>query len=302
MPNIVVSGLINIETSCPIKQFPIDYFPIDYPFGKVNSCISGVGFNLISNLKVLGADITFISMVGNDLFGRMILKELENNNLPTKNIYTKLSATPQSVVLYDNSGKREIYCDLKDYQDVDFDFSGIINLLKKADVIIACNSNFNRPLLKLASDMNKTIATDVHVFSNPDDEYNRDFLRKAKILFMSDEGLRDRDIRNFVLEIYEKFNNQIIVVGCGDKGALLFEAEKQEFTEIPAVFIRPVVATSGAGDTLFSSFIYFYSKGKEPKEAMKLASIAASYKIGEVGSSKGFLDEASIEKIRACGF
>ena len=174
--------------------------------------------------------------------------------------------------------------------------------MKKADVIIACNSNFNRPLLKLASDMNKTIATDVHVFSNPDDEYNRDFLRKAKILFMSDEGLRDRDIRNFVLEIYEKFNNQIIVVGCGDKGALLFEAEKQEFTEIPAVFIRPVVATSGAGDTLFSSFIYFYSKGKEPKEAMKLASIAASYKIGEVGSSKGFLDEASIEKIRACGF
>ena len=302
MPNIVVSGLINIETSCPIKEFPIEYFPIDYPFGKVNSCISGVGFNLISNLKVLGADITFISMVGNDLFGRMILKELENTKLPTQNIYTKLSATPQSVVLYDNFGKREIYCDLKDYQEVDFDFSGIINSLKKADVIIACNSNFNRPLLKIASQLNKTVATDVHVFSNPDDEYNRDFLENAKILFMSDEGLKDRDIRAFVLEVHKRFNNQIIVVGCGDKGVLLFEAEKQEFTDFPAVFIRPVVSTSGAGDTLFSSFIYFYSKGKKPKEALKLAIIAASYKIGEAGSSKGFLDEARIEKIRACGF
>ena len=87
MPNIVVSGLINIETSCPIKQFPINYFPIDYPFGKVNSCISGVGFNLISNLKVLGVDTTFISMVGNDLFGRLILKELEENRL---DYYTKM--------------------------------------------------------------------------------------------------------------------------------------------------------------------------------------------------------------------
>jgi ribokinase len=294
MPNIVVSGLINIETSCPIKQFPIDYFPIDYPFGKVNSCISGVGFNLISNLKVLGADTTFISMVGNDLFGRLILKELEENNLPTENIYTKLSATPQSVVLYDNSGKREIYCDLKDYQEVELDFSTMIKSLKKSDIIIACNSNFNRPLLKLALELNKPIATDVHVFSNSDDEYNRDFLKNAAILFMSDEGLKDRDIKDFVYGIYSKFNNQIIVVGCGSKGALLFEAENKEFTEIPAVYARPVVATSGAGDTLFSTFVHFYSKGKEPKEALKLACVAASYKIGEAGSSKGFLDEAGI--------
>ncbi len=294
MPNIVVSGLINIETSCPIKEFPIKYFPIDYPFCKVNSCISGVGFNLISNLKVLGADITFISLVGSDLFGRLILKELESNKLPVKHIFTKLSATPQSVILYDNSGKREIYCDLKDYQDVNIDFSDLIETLKNADIIIACNSNFNRPLLKLASELNKPVATDVHVFSNLDDEYNRDFLEKSKILFMSDEGLKDRDIKEFVTEVHNRFNNQIIVVGCGKKGALLFEAENKEFTEIPAVYTRPVVSTSGAGDTLFSSFIYFYSKGKKPKEALQLACIAASYKIGEAGSSKGFLNESGI--------
>ena len=111
---------------------------------------------------------------------------------------------------------------------------------------------------------------------------------------MSDEGLKDRDIREFVFEVYSRFNNQIIVVGCGSKGALLFEAENKEFTEIPAVYTRPVVATSGAGDTLFSTFVHFYSKGKEPKEALQLACIAASYKIGEAGSSKGFLDEAGI--------
>ncbi|MBP5468626.1 MAG: carbohydrate kinase family protein [Candidatus Riflebacteria bacterium] len=294
MSKILVSGLINIETSCPIKEFPIEYFPIDYPFGKVNSCISGVGFNLISNLKQLGDNITFVSLLGDDLFGKLIFNELEAKNIPTKNIYKILSATPQTVILYDSSGKREIYCDLKDYQEASLDFSNLKQELEKADIIIACNSNFNRPLLKIASQMNKKIATDVHVFSNIDDEYNKDFLGNANILFMSDEGLKDRDIKNFVLDLYNRFNNEIIVVGCGNKGALLFEANNKEFTEIPAVYTRPVVATSGAGDTLFSSFVHFIAKGIEAKESLQLASIAASYKIGEAGSSKGFLDESGI--------
>ena len=44
MKKILVSGLINTETTIKIKQFPIEYFPIDYPFfwGKhksVRCCI-----------------------------------------------------------------------------------------------------------------------------------------------------------------------------------------------------------------------------------------------------------------------
>ncbi len=294
MSKILVSGLINIETSCPVKEFPVNYFPIDYPFGKVISCISGVGFNLISNLKLLGDDITFISLIGNDLFGNLILSELKSKQFNTDKIYQILSATPQSVILFDSLGKREIYCDLKDYQEANLDFPKLKNEIEKADTIIACNSNFHRPLLKLASQLNKPIATDVHVFSNIDDDYNRDFLENASILFMSDEGLNGRDIKDFVLELYSRFRNDIIVVGCGSNGALLFESEKNEFTEIPAVYTRPVVATSGAGDTLFSSFIHFLTNGNDAKKSLQLASIAASYKIGESGSSKGFLDEPRI--------
>lgn len=294
MSKITVSGLINIETSCPVRAFPIDYFPIDYPFGKVSSCISGVGFNLISNLNFLGDNITFISMLGKDIFGNLIVNELKNKALPTENIVFSISATPQSVILYDSGGKREIYCDLKDYQDISYDFSLVEPELEKTDIIIACNSNFNRPLLKIAKKLNKIVATDVHVFSNIYDEYNKDFLENADILFMSDEGIKDRDKENFVLQLYDMYRNRIIVIGCGSEGALLFEAESNEFTFVPSVYTRPVVATSGAGDTLFSTFIHFYSKGFEPKLSLKLAAIAASYKIGEAGSSNGFLDEAGI--------
>ena len=29
---VIVSGLINIETTLKVRNFPINYYPIDYPF------------------------------------------------------------------------------------------------------------------------------------------------------------------------------------------------------------------------------------------------------------------------------
>ena len=42
---ILVSGLVNTETTVKIKKFPIEYFPIDYPFFGVNTRVSGVAYN-----------------------------------------------------------------------------------------------------------------------------------------------------------------------------------------------------------------------------------------------------------------
>lgn len=32
MAKILVSGLVNVETTCAVRQFPVEYYPIDYPF------------------------------------------------------------------------------------------------------------------------------------------------------------------------------------------------------------------------------------------------------------------------------
>ena len=32
--NVLVSGLVNVETSVKVRKFPIEYYPIDYPFFK----------------------------------------------------------------------------------------------------------------------------------------------------------------------------------------------------------------------------------------------------------------------------
>ena len=294
MKKILVSGLINTETTVKIKSFPIEYFPIDYPFFGVNTRVSGVAYNLVKALKSLGDDVSLVTMTGDDFSADYIKAEVVNAGVDTKYINSILKATPNSVVLYDGNGKRQIYCDLKDVQDVKYDFKE--ELYMDSDVVIACNTNFNRELLKKAKAAGKIIATDVHVLGDIDDEYNQDFMKNANILFLSDENIKT-DYKKFLMSIEEKFGNNIIVLGMGNKGALMYVKEEKEFYELPAVNIKEVVNTVGAGDALFSSFIHFYAKGLKPIDCLKRAEVFAAYKIGYDGASVGFTDEKTVEKI-----
>lgn len=294
MKKVLVSGLINTETTVKVKGFPIEYFPIDYPFFGVNTRVSGVAFNLVKALKSLGDEVSLVTMTGDDFSAQYIDSEVEKAGVDEKHINKILKATPSSVVLYDNDGKRQIYCDLKDIQDLKYEFED--ELIADKDIIIACNTNFNRGLLKKAKVAGKIIATDVHVLGDINDDYNQDFMENADILFLSDENVKS-DYREFLTSLEDKFGNDIIVLGMGKKGALMYVKEEDKFYELPAVDVNEVVNTVGAGDALFSSFIHFYAKGLEPLECLKRAEIFAAYKIGFDGASVGFCDEATVEKL-----
>lgn len=294
MKKILVSGLINTETTVKIKSFPIEYFPIDYPFFGVNTRVSGVAYNLVKALKSLGDDVSLVTMTGDDFSAEYIKSEVEKAGVDTKHINSMLKSTPNSVVLYDDEGKRQIYCDLKDVQDIKYEFEE--EIYNDSDMVIACNTNFNRELLKKAKAAGKIIATDVHVLGDIDDEYNQDFMKYANILFLSDENIKV-DYKEFLLLMEEKFGNDIIVLGMGKKGALMYVKAENKFYELPAVEVKEVVNTVGAGDALFSSFIHFYAKGLKPLDCLKRAEVFAAYKIGFDGASVGFTDEVTVEKL-----
>lgn len=294
MSKILISGLINTETTVKVKGFPIEYFPIDYPFFGVNTKVSGVAYNLAKALKTLGDDIELVSMIGDDFAAEYIIKEMENIGVNTNNVNKKLSQTPSSVVLFAPDGRRQIYCDLKDVQESTYEFHK--EMYENCDIVIACNTNFNRDLLKMAKNDDKIIATDVHVLSDINDEYNKDFMKYANILFLSDENV-PKDYKAFVMSIEETYGNDIIVLGRGSNGALMYVKEEDKFYELPAVNLGEVVNTVGAGDALFSSFLHYYSKGMTPIEALNRAQLFASYKIGFNGASEGFASEEQIENI-----
>ncbi|MGL5086995.1 MAG: carbohydrate kinase family protein [Clostridium sp.] len=296
MSKILISGLINIETTLKVKGFPIEYFPIEYPFFGIKSLVSGVAVNISKALGTLNEDVEIVSIIGNDDEGNRVLNTFEKEGWSRKYIRTELKSTPQSIVLYDKLGKREIYCDLKDIQDKTCDKELLEEAVEDCSIVIACNINFSRALLKVAKEKGILIATDVHVLNDLEDEYNREFLESADILFLSHEAI-PCESKKFIHQLRDKFNSKIIVMGQGKEGAIMCVREEDKLYKVDAVETREVINTVGAGDALFSYFIHYYTKGNTPIESLKRAEIFASYKIGEDGAAKGFTTEENIERL-----
>ncbi len=298
MSRIVVSGLVNVETTLNIGQFPVQYSPIEYRFFGLKSNVAGVAYNVAKALVTLENNVELLSMVGTDGEGKVVLEGMKNAGVSDTYILPKLSETPTSLILFDDEGKRKIYCDLKDIQESNYPMENADEVLNECDLVVACNCNFNRPLLKLAKEKGKTIATDVHVLSDLNDDYNKDFIQYADLVFLSDEIIvsENKNPWNFLREMYRMYAPNIIVLGRGSKGVLMYLGERDEFVELSAVKTGEVVNTVGAGDALFSAFVHFYANGIEAAECLKRAQIFASLKIAYNGASLGFASEEKIER------
>ena len=290
--HILVSGLVNTETTTAVRGFPIPYYPIDYTFFGVDTSVSGVAFNIAKALKTLGDEVRLASITGSDFAAAYLRNSLHELDIGTEYVQAKLRQTPGSVVLYDPEGKRQIYCDLKDIQETPCEFDSAV--LDGIDLVAACNINFSRPLLHMAKQAGKLIATDVHVLSDIYDEYNREFMEYADILFLSDEAVGE-GYRDFLMQLAFAYPCQVIVMGRGEQGAAMYLRETGEITEMPAVSAGPVVNTVGAGDALFSSFLHFYVKGYYPADALQRAQVFAAHKITVRGASRGFVTEQIVE-------
>ncbi len=290
MAKIYVSGLINTETTVKVRRFPIDYYPIDYPFFGIQTEVSGVGYNLAKALMTLGDQVMLASYLGQDIQADLVVSQLKKDGFDTGLILRELSQTPSSVVLYDDTGRRQIYCDLKDIQERRYACNR--GLLRECDLVVACNINFNRGLLHEAKALGKPIATDVHVIRDVEDEYDREFLKMADIVFLSDEGLPCPP-EEFLWNLRQRYGSEIIVLGRGGQGAMLLRKDGG-FHSLPAVPPRQISNTVGAGDALFSAFLHFYGKGMDPVDALWRAQVFASAKIEVSGASKGFLSEQEV--------
>lgn len=292
--------MINVETTLRVEGFPIGYSPVRYPFFGVDSTVSGVGYNVAKALAALGDDVRFLSIIGRDFAGKLVRESLARDGLSAEFIVEGIERTPQSVILYDGDGRRQINVDLKDIQERTYPERLFDVALSECAVAVLCNINFSRPFLQTARRAGKLIATDVHALSDLNDDYNRDFMQAAHILFLSDEHLPESP-EAWVRQLLNRYGPEVVVVGLGAEGALLAVRRDNFVERLPAVRTRPIVSTIGAGDALFSCFVHTYSRTRDPYASLQKAMLFASWKIGATGAAEGFLDEAGLERLAAEG-
>src|SRR3989304_2325020 len=295
MAAILVSGLINIEKTLRIAEFPLAYNPVNYPFNGVQTSVSGVGYNLSKALTSLGDQVEFLSLIGSEEFAaKVVRKTLNQDGVSDHFVLSQVDHTAQSVIIYTANSQRQIHVDLKDIQEKTYPLELFAKAAHNCDVLALCNINFSRALLAPARSAGKLVACDVHTIDSLDDAYNQDFMKEADILFMSHEEL-PLPPEEWARAVQSRFHTPIIVIGLGEAGCLLAVKSDGYVGRIPAVQTRPVLNTIGAGDALFSVFLHEYAAHRDPYQALSAAVGFASYKIGAVSAADGFLTAGELE-------
>ncbi|MDE5824621.1 MAG: carbohydrate kinase family protein [Lachnospiraceae bacterium] len=296
MSKFMVAGFVQMETIVKVEELPVPYKQFESIPDLVDTGIGGAGFNEAMALKFLGNEVDFMSMVARNMSRRQIEAYLKSYdvNLKTDYVLPMLDGMPTSVILYCR-GKKQTFEDVKDIRHVDYDFELLERQIQDKDMVVMSNCNFCRPIIGLAKKYQKPLAINVRSMRSERIANKADFLAAADILYISDDDL-DMDHYDCIRECKEKYDPEIVIMGIGDKGVILYTKEDNSFIEYKPVKTNEIVNTVGAGNALFSAFVHYYAKTKDAKDAIKNALLFASYKIGFVGTSHGFMTEAQIEQ------
>ncbi|MFI9389189.1 carbohydrate kinase family protein [Kutzneria sp. NPDC052558] len=281
MSTVAVAGIVNLRVALPVDTFPVPYLSSRRLPGRISLRLSGVGWTAASTLRTLGSEVVFATYLGHDLAGLTAAAGLrEQGLLGPATLYTE--HLPRAVVLYDTTGRRAGSTDLRDTTTASYPpevFSAALDQAGRCDLALLTNINFTRPLIPVAVDRGIPIATDLHLVTDVDSAHNQDWMRVAHILACSHERL-PLPPTNWIRAIWRRYGTPLVLVGAGERGALLGVRETGTIWSVEATTPRGVHYTSGAGDTLLATFTHYYARTGDPVAAVRHACLAAGWKIG----------------------
>ncbi len=297
MSSFVVAGITQIETIVKVDKIPIEYSPLTSAPESIFTAPGGDAYNESLALKWLGNKVDFLSVVGSNQDFSIFNPADREVTISTEYILPIIDATPTQVVLYDKNRREQIFEDIKGLREAEYDMSMVRPMIFGCDMLVLSNANFCRPFIPVAKEYNKDIAVNIHTFTREKEKYNTDFLEAASILYFSDDTLTE-DPYDFIKSIAQKYDIRIIVLGQGSKGLILYDRDRGINVHYDIVKTNEVVNTAGAGNALFACFLHSYLETRDSTKAIKNALLFASYKIGYMGTSNGFMTPEQLEQWR----
>ncbi|HEV2344597.1 MAG TPA: carbohydrate kinase family protein [Actinocrinis sp.] len=293
---IVVVGVASLYLTMPVERFPIPYAPTRQPqWAHVG--VGGIGSHVARVLGALGDQVSLCSVVGDDLAGVAIRRELARHGLDGPAVVTGPSSS-MGLVLVDSSGKRAGHPFLRAVDAVEYPPDVFDRAAQGADMAVITNTVFARALLPRAKRLNLPVAVDVHLIGSLDDPYDRPWLEAADVLFCSHESLPCSP-RNWIGRVFARYQGcTIVAVGRGAHGSML-GLRDGTLVEARAAPPRGVVNTTGAGDALFASFLHGWLATGNAAQSLAQAVLFAGWKIGEASPVEATLTAAQLEQLRA---
>ncbi|WP_172371677.1 ribokinase [Sporosarcina jiandibaonis] len=289
-PNIVVIGSLNLDMILESPKFPDEGETI---LGKrFSTAMGGKGANQAVAAARLGAKVSLIGAVGNDEFGKKLLKSLSNEGIDTSHIKmleseetgiacVQVSPNDNRITVIPGANSHLLPDHIDQAEDV----------LEKADLVLL---QMEIPLetveyaIKKAKEMGKTVILN----PAPAAELSKDILgivdyltpNETELLILAQGSTIEKDLDHSAKKLLTMGVAGLIVT-LGENGAKYFSNNDEEENFSPH-FVR-VVDTTGAGDAFNGGLAYSLASGKDLRHAISLAMKVGAMAVTKLGAQEG---------------
>ncbi|MCB0729530.1 MAG: carbohydrate kinase family protein [Ignavibacteriae bacterium] len=301
--DVIVIGELNVDLI--LNQ--IDSFPEigkEKLADKMDLVLGSSSAIFASNLSSLGAKVSFIGKIGNDIFGNLVLDSLKNKNVNTDLIIIddelKTGATvvlnfDQDRAMVTHSGAME-HLSIEDIK---------IEKLKRAKHIHV-SSIFLQPELKdnlfvlFKSAKENGLTTSLDPQWDPAEKWDLDLeqlLPYVDVFLPNEVEITKLTQTNKVDESINKIKNfaNSIIVKEGNKGSVSYS--KNIKLEVAAYLNDNVIDAIGAGDSFDAGFIFKYVSGESIENCQKFGNLTGAINTTSAGGTSAFKNYTQIVEL-----
>jgi D-beta-D-heptose 7-phosphate kinase/D-beta-D-heptose 1-phosphate adenosyltransferase len=274
--------------------------PVPVVHVKEESFLPGGAGNVAANLAALGAEVTLISVIGEDIPGENLITSLGERNIRTGLVVrdpqrpttekVRVIADIQQVVRFDRESSKPLTPELADECIL-----RLKDLIRSAGAVIL--SDYGKGVLSektINAAINICRKHKVPVCVDPKVEH---FTKYKNVTCITPntkeacEGMRvplrpgQREIETLGKKILKTLKSDSVLITQGAHGMTLFEKGNPPSVSHTETVAREVFDVTGAGDTVISVLSLSLAAGATLKEAAMLSNYAAGVVVGKLGTA-----------------
>ena len=277
-------------------EAPVQVIDVD----NESNILGGAG-NVINNLKVFGAQVDVISVIGDCKNAHILyklLKEInvdtqyliiENNRITSKK--SRIIASQQQVIRYDRESTDEI--SLKSQKII---INTVESIVQNYEVILISDygkgvltENLTQEIIKIASKFNIKVLIDPKGLNYS--KYSGAYLLTPNIKEASYatniEITNDKTLKKAITQLKKDCKLKVSLVTLSEKGIAVYD----NGFRVHPTSAKEVYDVTGAGDTVLASLGFSIACKLNIDDAVKFANLAAGVVVGKIGSATSSLNE-----------
>lgn len=283
---------------CPEKKGPIIFT------NTFEKKVGGAELNVAIGCARLGLKSGWISSLGNDDFGKFILRSVSADNVDTSEV--KLVDGYQTSVYFrevlsDGSSRSFYYRENsptstmkpEDLNEEYFKKSKVLHITGVFPSILKKNQNIILEAIRLAKKNGLLISFDPNIrlkmwTKEEAKEFINSILPEVDILLVGDEEvellLETTDLEQ-AIKVFYSYGISKVVIKRGAKGAMGYEGK--EIFYVDGIQPKALVDTVGAGDGFAAGFLTSTIKGESFEDSIRFGNAVGSLVVGVEGDNEG---------------